>query len=125
MRFFGQFAYKKIAQLWIMTVYFLRKLTIPESEAVHFFAIVAEWSVAVRIPFQVQFDEFFQVGADDLIRIHENDFIDGKREQDVQEQYFVAPHCSLLQKTGINQMSSNQEFLTFSFCELSHLGHLY
>ena len=38
--------------------------------------------------------ELNKISPDNLIRVHENDFLHVKWEQHVQEQNFVSPNCS-------------------------------
>ena len=51
--------------------------------------------VAVRRPAQVEVPQLGQVGADNLVRIHEDNLLQAEREENVEEKDFVTPDGSL------------------------------
>ena len=46
--------------------------TIPKAKAIHFFAIIAEWSVTVGIALEIKINQLEQIGTYNLIGINEN-----------------------------------------------------
>lgn len=69
---------------------------LPKAETFHFRARVAERGVAVRVPIQVQVEQFLQVGTNNLVSIHKDNLLEGEGEEDVEEKDFVAPNDALL-----------------------------
>lgn len=67
----------------------------PETETFHFGAGIAHGCEAVGGALEVQGDEIVHVGADDLVGVNEDDFVEGGGEEDVEEEDFVAPDFAL------------------------------
>jgi hypothetical protein len=70
--------------------------SLPESEPFHISIIVAHGSVAIRCPVKVKIYKFFQVCSDNLIGIHEYDFLEIHGEQNVKKEDLVSPNDTLL-----------------------------
>ena len=64
---------------------------LPESEAIHLLAAVAERGVGVGRAVEVELHELFQVSPDNLVCIDKDDAVQAEREEDIEEQDLVRP----------------------------------
>ena len=70
--------------------------SLPEPESLHSLVIVTHRGVTVRGAMEIQIDELFQVGTNDLVCVDEYNLLEVHGEKNVQEKNLVAPNDPLL-----------------------------